>query len=785
MKRSSAASATLLLLLSACSDGGTQPGPPERVPTRLELTPQSVAVDDGGSARLTAILRDQDGEAFATLPAGISIAWSSSAADVASVVDGMVTGQHPGEARIIAQAAGLRAEAGVQVRPVARQIETAAGSGQQGTAGAPLPEPVVVRVVDRHGNGVGGVAVEWAVTGGGGSLAPTSGATDAQGYARATWTLGTAAGANSAQARAAGLTGSPVEFGATGGAGPAARVFKGSGDGQTATVGTTLPAPLVVRVVDTAGNPVAGASVTWGAADGGGFLTPMIATTDAAGEAVSAWTLGRQAGANSATATVGGGTVGFTATAVAGAPAKLLRVAGDAQSGGVGTPLPDSLVVRVTDTFDNPTAGIAVAWSASSGGATSPASSSTDAGGFARSRWTLGPTAGAQTASAAVQGLTPVAFGATATQAPSAVTGSATGVQTGSATLNGQVDPHGSATAAWFEWGTSATLAGASSTAQQSVGAGTGAVAVSADLQGLVAGTQYYYRVVASSAAGRSAGAIGSFVTLSPPPPPPPPTPVRIVTFGDSNTDYGYRDRASSPEVSSYVSWRNTVRLGPTDPNSPLQLAGKIEARWPAIRPEIAISAVNHGIGSTSSGAGRASTSSPNARTLVNGTSRFAAEVLGRGAPWHGGETDNEYFDGPITRVQAFIPGPDDFAYISIGTNDATFGISPSGTIANLTWMVDQWTGAGLPASHLIVTTLAPRDGDRDAGFPQINEGIRALGRDRGIHVIDLAGFTSDDDGLTWKSSTLHVQGDANHYAEAVRAWLADEVVGYMAAQVP
>ncbi|MDQ3555910.1 MAG: GDSL-type esterase/lipase family protein, partial [Gemmatimonadota bacterium] len=545
-----AASAAFFLLLSACSGGATPPVQPERTPTRLEITPPSMVLDDGVSERFTAVLRDQHGQAFATLPAGVEIAWSSSATSIASVVGGLVTGQHPGETQILAQAAGLRAEAGVQVRPVARRIEGAAGGGQQGTAGTPLPEPVVVRVVDRHGNGVGGIAVEWAVTAGGGSLSPASIPTDAEGFARATWTLGSVAGANTAQARASGLAGSPVEFGAT------------------------------------------------------------------------------------------------------------------------------------------------------------------------------------------------------ATQPPWAVTGSATGVGTGSATLNGQVNPQGSATTARFEWGTGATLAGASSTAQQSVGAGTSAVAVSAAIGGLAAGTRYYYRVVGSSAAGQTAGEIRSFTTAAPA------AAVRIVTFGDSNTDYGYRDRASSPEVSSYLSWRYEVRLGPDAPNSPLQLAGKIEARWQATRPEVGITAVNHGIGSTSSGTGRASTSSPNARTLVDGTTRFAAEVLGRGAPWHGGESDNQYFDGPITRVQAFTPGPGDFAYISIGTNDATFGISPATSIANLTWMVDQWTGAGLPASHLIMTTLAPRAGDRGTGFPEINEGIRELGRDRGIHVIDLAAHTSDDDGLTWRSST-------------------------------
>ena len=42
---------------------------------------------------------------------------------------------------------------------------------------------------------------------------------------------------------------------------------------------------------------------------------------------------------------------------------------------------------------------------------------------------------------------------------PVVVTGSATGITNVGATLNGTVNPNGLATEAWFEWGTSPTLA--------------------------------------------------------------------------------------------------------------------------------------------------------------------------------------------------------------------------------------------------------------------------------------------------------------------------------------
>lgn len=89
---------------------------------------------------------------------------------------------------------------------------------------------------------------------------------------------------------------------------------------------------------------------------------------------------------------------------------------GDAQTGAVATPLAESL--RVVVTLDGtPQSGTAVSWSASgTGAAVSPASSATDGSGLAATAWTLGQTAGAQAAQAAVPDASgsPVAFTATA-----------------------------------------------------------------------------------------------------------------------------------------------------------------------------------------------------------------------------------------------------------------------------------------------------------------------------------------------------------------------------------
>jgi len=85
-----------------------------------------------------------------------------------------------------------------------------------------------------------------------------------------------------------------------------ANVAQVSDDGQSGAAGTTLVRPLVVRVTDANGNPVAGESVSWAVASGGGSVAPTAATTGADGQARTVWTLGPTAGANTATATAAG-----------------------------------------------------------------------------------------------------------------------------------------------------------------------------------------------------------------------------------------------------------------------------------------------------------------------------------------------------------------------------------------------------------------------------------------------------------------------------------------------
>ena len=92
-----------------------------------------------------------------------------------------------------------------------------------------------------------------------------------------------------------------------------------SGNNQSARPGEELPSPLVVRLVDDAGNGVPDRAVSWIVATGGGNVSSATSNTDEDGRASTRWTLGGSAGQNTLNAVVSGvGVVGFTATASSG-----------------------------------------------------------------------------------------------------------------------------------------------------------------------------------------------------------------------------------------------------------------------------------------------------------------------------------------------------------------------------------------------------------------------------------------------------------------------------------
>jgi VCBS repeat-containing protein len=102
----------------------------------------------------------------------------------------------------------------------AAKIVIVQGDGQGAAVGAVLPQSLTVRVTDTNGRPVQGQAVTFSVTAGGGSAAPASAVTTADGVASARWTLGPAAGPQKLMAAATGsgaAAGVSVVFSATAG----------------------------------------------------------------------------------------------------------------------------------------------------------------------------------------------------------------------------------------------------------------------------------------------------------------------------------------------------------------------------------------------------------------------------------------------------------------------------------------------------------------------------------------------------------------------------------------
>lgn len=232
----------------------------------------------------------------------------------------------------------------------------------------------------------------------------------------ATWFLSVAA-AGLAVFAAVGCSG-----GSASSSGDAAAILLVSGDSQSGTVGTELTAPLVVKVTDAAGHPVAGQLVNFRVVSGGGSVFAGSSITSTEGLAQEHWTLGPPAGVQQVEARavdpVTGGRIvfaTFTATALAGPPGILTIEAGDGQTAAQLTTLPSPIQIRVTDSFGNRLPNVAVSFTVTSGGGSAdPRQANTDDAGVADSTWTLGPVIGVQTVSAEVIGLPPVTISATA-----------------------------------------------------------------------------------------------------------------------------------------------------------------------------------------------------------------------------------------------------------------------------------------------------------------------------------------------------------------------------------
>src|SRR5581483_3709303 len=283
----------------------------------------------------------------------------------------------------------------------ATTIAVAAGDNQSQTVNQNVSTAPKVLVTDQYGNPVSGVAVTFAVGSGGGSLTGAAQSTGATGAASVgSWKLGTTAGANTLTATSAGLAGSPITFNATGTADALDHlvISPASSSIDADTGSQSFTAEGRDQFDNTLGDVTSSTTFT---VPGGSCVAAVCTVTTAGTYTVTGTMLGAH------------GTASLTVTA--GAATTLSVNGGNNQTATVNTTVGTDPSVLVTDQYGNPVGGVPVTFAvASGGGSLTGANATTDATGVASvGSWTLGTSAGANSLTASVSGLTSVTFDAT------------------------------------------------------------------------------------------------------------------------------------------------------------------------------------------------------------------------------------------------------------------------------------------------------------------------------------------------------------------------------------
>ena len=289
------------------------------------------------------------------------------------------------------------------------------GDNQSPVVHTAFGAPLVVLVADAYGNPVANANVILAGPSSGASTAPASSTavSDANGLVSLAAVANDAAGSYSITATCGAAP--SMTFSATNQAGAVAQATPLSGSAQSVTVGSAL-SNLVLQVTDTYGNPVPNLVMNLAvpSSGAGAQLASATATTDAQGKITVQPTANTILGTYSITATAAGSSISgsWTVTNTAAAAAVLAVKTGDNQSVLLNSALGSALVVRVSDVYNNPVAGVSVTFTLPSSGATlvpgSPSAtvSTTNAGGLASLTGSANGTPGTYSVSVAASGVT-------------------------------------------------------------------------------------------------------------------------------------------------------------------------------------------------------------------------------------------------------------------------------------------------------------------------------------------------------------------------------------------
>lgn len=359
---------------------------------------------------------------WTTLLVAASCAWGAAACDES------LQGVEPGPPGVAAA---------VRILPVTSQSLVA-------QFGVQLDTPIRVRVVDESGRPVGSAVVRYNVLAGAGIFSADSTLTNDQGFTQVLFrplTTGTVI-IEAAIERPGGTD--RVQFTIQVFSDPdvAADLVRISGSGQSAPVGSVLPQPMVVRVLNPDGFPVDSFPVTFtletsqgsqagvAASPDGPFLSQVTVLTDGSGLARAFTRLGTLTGEHSVAASVTTGqgaggsseTVTFTATATASTRATdLIAISGQTQTVVIDTinerdtedfrgTDPNPFVLRAVDEFGNPVQGVTISWFVSDGAGTiASATTTTNANGIT-TNLLIEPSVGRNAVVAVAAGVDPVTF---------------------------------------------------------------------------------------------------------------------------------------------------------------------------------------------------------------------------------------------------------------------------------------------------------------------------------------------------------------------------------------
>ena len=340
---------------------------------------------------------------------GLVPAWHVDDNTIASLDStGVITGKNAGRTVIAAKIDGVAAKSWVSVVTPASEIALVAGSSQRALAGRALAQAVVVRATNRRGAPASGKRVTFRLGEGQGGVDPVSAVTDADGRARTNWTLGLYPGRQTLLASVENVD-SALAIQAE--ADPVAANTRVAAltDSLSGHAGQELADTVSIRVTDSAGRVLGDIPVRWSVLDGGS-IQATDSRTDSLGVARARWTLSKKTGLQRARAQVGAAPglgippVTIAAAALAGSPAKIVVSGGDGQRASAGAELPKALVFKVVDENGSGVSGALLAL-APSGGTLVDSALTTDSLGYARTRWTMGHSAGEYTLAAHVDGV--------------------------------------------------------------------------------------------------------------------------------------------------------------------------------------------------------------------------------------------------------------------------------------------------------------------------------------------------------------------------------------------